>query len=38
VNGVAMIEDNSTTTIDISEQTAKDIKAKIGAIRNKIIN
>ena len=38
VNGVAMIEDNSTTTITITDKDAMAIKNKIAAMRNKIIN
>lgn len=38
VNGVAMIEDNSTTTITITDKDAMAIKGKIDSMRNKIIN
>lgn len=37
VNGVAIIKDNSTTTIDITEQDVTNIKALTASIRNKII-
>jgi hypothetical protein len=37
VNGVALIKDNSTTTIRITEQDVASIKAITGSIRNKII-
>jgi len=36
VNGVAMIKDNSTTMVDITDQNVTEIRNKIGAIRNKI--
>jgi hypothetical protein len=36
VNGVAMIKDNSTTTIDITDQNVEEIRKKTNAIRNKI--
>jgi len=38
VNGVAVIKDNSTTTISVTDQDALDIKSKINSIRSKIIN
>jgi hypothetical protein len=38
VNGVAMIKDNSTTTIEITEKDVNDIQQKVMAIRNKIIS
>jgi hypothetical protein len=38
VNGVAMIKDNSTTTIDITDQNVVDIQKKTSAIRNKIVS
>lgn len=38
VNGVAVIKDNSTTTIQITEQDLKDIMSKTNSIRNKIIS
>lgn len=38
VNGVAVIKDNSTTTISITEKDALDIKNKINSIRTNIIN
>lgn len=37
VNGVAVIKDNSTTTIDITEQDVTNIKNLTTSIRNKII-
>jgi hypothetical protein len=37
VNGVAVIKDNSTTTIDITDQNVEDIRKKTNEIRNKII-
>ena len=37
VNGVAMIKDNSTTTINITEQDVENIKNLTNSIRNKII-
>jgi len=37
VNGVAVIKDNSTTTIDITEQNIKEITTITNSIRNKII-
>ncbi len=37
VNGVAIIKDNSTTTIDITDQDVLDIQKKTTEIRNKII-
>lgn len=37
VNGVAVIKDNSTTTIDITEKDVEDIKSLTNSIRNKII-
>lgn len=36
VNGVAVIKDNSTTTIDITDENVSDIQKKTSAIRNKI--
>jgi hypothetical protein len=36
-DGVAVIKDNSTTTIDITEQNVKEIKEIVNSIRNKII-
>lgn len=38
VNGVAVIKDNSTTTIQITEQDLRDIMSKTNSIRNKIIS
>ncbi|HCM75634.1 MAG TPA: hypothetical protein DIS90_04595, partial [Cytophagales bacterium] len=38
VNGVAVIKDNSTTTIDITEEDVRNIMAKTNSIRNKIIS
>ena len=38
VNGVAVIKDNSTTTIDITEQTVEEIRTIINSIRTRIIN
>jgi hypothetical protein len=38
VNGVAVISDNSTTTIEITEADASEISKKINSIRNKMIN
>jgi len=38
VNGVAVIKDNSTTTIDITEQDVAAIKDLTNTIRNKIIS
>jgi hypothetical protein len=38
VNGVAVISDNSTTTIEITEADAIEISKKINSIRNKMIN
>ena len=38
VNGVAVISDNSTTTIDITETDAREIRSKINSIRTKMIN
>ncbi len=38
VDGVAVIKDNSTTTIDITEDDVKNIMSKINSIRNKIIS
>ena len=38
VNGVAIIKDNSTTTIQITEQDIAKIKAITSSIRNKIIS
>lgn len=38
VNGVAVIKDNSTTTIDITEQNIDEIKTITNSIRTKIIS
>jgi len=38
VNGVAVIKDNSSTTINITDKDVTDIKTKINSIRNKIIS
>ncbi len=38
VDGVAVIKDNSSTTISITEQDVLDIKKKINSIRNKIVS
>lgn len=38
VDGMLVIKDNSTTTIDITDQNIKDIKATTASIRNKIIS
>ncbi len=38
VNGVMVIKDNSTTTIDITLEDIKDISKLVGSIRNKIIS
>ena len=38
VNGVGVIKDNSTTTIDITEQNIEEIKTIINSIRTKIIS
>lgn len=38
VNGVAVIKDNSTTTIDITEKNVEEIKTIIDSIRTKIIS
>lgn len=38
VNGVVLIKDNSTTTIDITPQDALNIREKISSIRTKIIS
>ncbi|MDQ2656028.1 MAG: hypothetical protein M3Y60_01305 [Bacteroidota bacterium] len=38
VNGVAVISDNSTTTIEITEADARAIRQKINSIRNKMTN
>lgn len=38
VNGVAVIKDNSTTTIDITPQNVEEIKNLTNSIRNKIIS
>lgn len=38
VDGVAIIKDNSSSTINITEKDAIDIKNKIGSIRTKIIS
>jgi len=38
VNGVAVIKDNSTTTIDITDANVEEIKTLTNSIRNKIIS
>jgi len=38
VDGVAVIKDNSTTTIDISEQNVEEIRKIVNTIRTKIIS
>jgi len=38
VNGVAVIKDNSTTTIDITDQDVENIRIITNSIRNKIIS
>jgi hypothetical protein len=38
VNGVAVIKDNSTTTISITDKDVLDIKNKINSVRNKIVS
>jgi hypothetical protein len=38
VNGVAMIKDNSTTTIDITDKDVQNITQITNSIRNKIAN
>lgn len=38
VNGVAVIKDNSTTTIDITDEDVQNIMSKTNSIRNKIIS
>ena len=38
VNGVAVIKDNSTTTIDITEQTVEEIRTITNSIRTRIIS
>jgi hypothetical protein len=38
VDGVAVIKDNSTTTIDITEQNVEEIRSIINSIRTKIIS
>ncbi len=38
VDGVAVIKDNSSTTIDITEQNVEEIKTLINSIRTKIIS
>lgn len=38
VNGVAVIKDNSTTTIDITEQNVEEIRTIINSIRTRIIS
>lgn len=38
VDGVMVIKDNSTTTIDITLEDIKDISTLVGSIRNKIIS
>jgi hypothetical protein len=37
VDGVAVIKDNSTTTIDITEQNVEEIRSAVNSIRTKII-
>jgi len=37
VNGVAVIKDNSTTTIDITDQDVENIRSLTNSIRNKIV-
>lgn len=36
VNGVAVIKDNSTTTVEVTDENITDIRKKTNAIRNKI--
>jgi hypothetical protein len=38
VNGVMVIKDNSTSSIDISLDTVNEIRTRVGAVRNKIIS
>lgn len=38
VNGVAVIKDNSTTTINITPQDVENIKKEVNSIRNKVIS
>jgi len=38
VDGVAVIKDNSTTTIDITEENIDEIKSITNSIRTKIIS
>lgn len=38
VDGVMVIKDNSTTTIDITLELVNEIRGRVGAIRNKIIS
>jgi hypothetical protein len=38
VNGVMLIKDNSTSSIDISLETVNAIRTRVGSIRNKIID
>ena len=38
VDGVAVIKDNSTTTIDITDEDVKNIMSRTNSIRNKIIS
>jgi hypothetical protein len=38
VDGVAVIKDNSTTTINITEEDVKNITSLINSIRSKIIS
>lgn len=38
VDGVAVIKDNSTTTIEITEEDVRNIMSKTNEIRNKIIS
>lgn len=38
VNGIAVIKDNSTTTIDITEQNIEEIRTIINSIRTKVIS
>ena len=38
VDGVAVIKDNSTTTIEITDEDVRNIMSKTNSIRNKIIS
>jgi hypothetical protein len=38
VNGVMVIKDNSTSSIDISLDTVNEIRTRVGTVRNKIIS